>query len=77
MAAEAASTMTGYLIAPAMVRKWMDRAKVASCCRWAPRAPWGLRLVFWPNVADPAAEFVERAVAAEARRRLITEEDAV
>lgn len=106
MAAEAASTMTGYLIAPATVRRWMDRTKVASCCRWTstvdqrpaplvPRpqnrgsfaemveefagrvesAPWGLRLVYWPDVADEAAKFVQRAVEAEARRRRIAAED--
>jgi hypothetical protein len=68
MAAEAASTMTGYVIAEGTVRKWMDRGRVAAVCRWAAGASWGLRLVFWPDVADQAAAAVERAQAAAAAR---------
>ncbi|WP_435746476.1 hypothetical protein [Nocardioides sp. SYSU DS0663] len=54
MAAEAATTMTGRLIPASTVRKWMDRGRVASCCRWTSGTDWGLRLVFWPDVADAA-----------------------
>lgn len=68
MAAEAATTMTGVLIPANTVRRWMDRGKVASMCRWTPRVPTGLRLVFWPDVADQAAAAVERAIAAEQAR---------
>jgi hypothetical protein len=99
MAAEAASTMTGYVIPANTVRRWMDRGKVAAVCRWTstvdgrrsrsvarpeerasfsevvaefsgrvvPTA-WGLRLVFWPDVADEAVAAVERHVEAERRR---------
>lgn len=35
MAAEAASTQTGYTIGPATVRKWVDTGKAASFCRWS------------------------------------------
>ena len=68
MAAEAASTMTGHVFAAATVRRWMDRGKVGSVCRWVPGASWGLRLVFWPDVADQAALAVERAARVEADR---------
>lgn len=60
MAAEAATTLTGHVLPPATVRKWMDRGKVASLCRWAPGKMWGLRLVYWPDVADEAVEAVRR-----------------
>lgn len=68
MAAEAATTMTGYHVPAATVRKWMDRGKVAAVCRWSPGTEWGLRLVFWPDVADEAAAAVVRAQAAAAAR---------
>lgn len=35
MAAEAASTQTGYTIGPATVRKWVDTGKVRACNRWS------------------------------------------
>lgn len=54
MAAEAASTLTGGLVLPGTVRKWMDRGRVGSCCLWAPGERWGVRLVYWPDVADVA-----------------------
>jgi hypothetical protein len=69
MAAEAASTMTGGLVLAATVRKWMDRSKVASCCLWEPGKAWGVRLVFWPDVADAALELNRRVIAAELERR--------
>lgn len=78
MATEAAHTLTGVQIPAATVRKWMDRAKVTSCClvRYTrdedgqPRVRrWGARLVYWPDVADEALAFVDRAREAEARRR--------
>lgn len=65
IAAEAATTLTGYLVPSSTVRKWVDRGKVASQL-----TEQGARLVFWPDVADEANEAVTRAlVAAEARRR--------
>lgn len=69
MAAEAASTLTGYVVPPATVRKWMDRTRVASVCRWTPGEGWGLRLVFWPDVADAAVEAVQRQQELQRRRR--------
>lgn len=101
MAAEAASTQTGYTLGPATVRKWVDTNKVTACCRWSStvdgktkiqvpghdepagrdhaalvesyagrvRSVRGLVLVFWPDVADRAAELVERHLRAEAERR--------
>ena len=52
MAAEAATTMTGYQVPATTVRKWMDRGLVTSCCRWEPGKRWGTRLVYWPDVAE-------------------------
>lgn len=66
MAADAAATLTGHPLPASTVRKWMDRGKVASCCVWRPGVPWGVRLVFWPDVADMALDAVRRA---GARRR--------
>ncbi|WP_210651331.1 hypothetical protein [Nocardioides sp. SYSU D00065] len=74
MAAEAASTMTGGLVLPATVRKWMDRNKVASCCLWEPGRTWGVRLVFWPDVADAAVDLNRRVVAAELQRKRRSQE---
>lgn len=68
MAAEAASTLTGYFIAPATVRRWMDRGQVVSCCRWKRGEQWGLRLVFWPSVAEVASAAAERHARALAER---------
>ena len=74
MAAEAATTLTGHVLPPATVRKWMDRGKVASLCRWAPGKVWGLRLVYWPDVADEAVEAVRRWKELErARARRVAE----
>jgi hypothetical protein len=61
--------MTGGLVLAATVRKWMDRNKVASCCLWEPGKAWGVRLVFWPDVADAALELNRRVIAAELERR--------
>jgi hypothetical protein len=69
MAAEAASTLTGYFTAPGTVRKWMDRGRVGSVCRWAVGQAWGTRLVFWPDVADVAVEAVQRQQELERQRR--------
>ena len=101
MAAEAASTQTGAVIAPSTVRRWMDRNQVISCCRWSAtvdgkstgrvpaydepagrrhaelvrtfagrvRSVRGLSLVFWPDVADRAAELVVRQAELERARR--------
>lgn len=78
MAAEAASTQTGLPIAQGTVRKWAERGRVASCCRLVIRRPAGredlvvsqspLRLVFWPDVADAAADLVRRAGELEAEK---------
>ncbi|WP_193613147.1 hypothetical protein [Nocardioides lijunqiniae] len=68
MAAEAASTQTGIVFPANTVRRWMDRGKVASLCRWVAGASWGQRLVFWPDVAEEAAAAVERAYVAEQKR---------
>jgi hypothetical protein len=68
MAAEAATTMTGYLFPSGTVRRWMDRGKVGALCQWTPGSRWGLRLVFWPDVADEAAAAIDRHLAAEAER---------
>jgi hypothetical protein len=71
MAAEAATTMTGYMIPAGTVRKWVDRGKVSSRL-----TATGVRLVFWADVADEAAAAVRRAVtaAADRRRRVELEE---
>lgn len=69
MAADAASTQTGLVIAQSTVRKWLDTGKVAGICRWTPKVTWGQRMVFWPDVADRAAEMVARHLAAEEERR--------
>lgn len=63
--------MTGGLVLATTVRKWMDRSKVASCCLWEPGKAWGVRLVFWPDVADAAVELNRRVAAArlEQQRR--------
>lgn len=70
MAAEAASTQTGILFPANTVRRWMDRGKVGAMCRWTPGTTWGLRLVFWPDVAEEAARAVTRAYEAEQARAL-------
>lgn len=79
MAAEAATTLTGHLVPASTVRKWMDRGKVAALCVWrckqdptdgtlAP-VPWGMRLVFWPDVADAAVEAVRRMLELDQERK--------
>lgn len=68
MAAEAATTMTGVLIAPATLRRWVERGKVTSICRWVKGATWGQQLVHWESVAEQAAKAVERAERAAAER---------
>lgn len=66
MAAEAASTLTGYLVLPGTIRKWVQRGgKVASKL-----GPTGVRLVFWPDVAQAAEAAVQRKIAASRRRTL-------
>lgn len=71
MAATAASEITDGLVLAGTVRKWMDRNKVASCCVWEPGKTWGMRLVFWPDVADAALDLNRRVAAArlEQQRR--------
>lgn len=78
MAADAATQLTGHLVPASTVRKWMDRGRVAALCVWrcdqAPDGglspvPWGMRLVFWPDVADAAVEAVRRLVEVEQERR--------
>lgn len=78
LAADAASTLVGYPVFATTVRKWAQREKVAWCCVWScdrvgsvlVSRPSGQRLVFWPDVAEEAANAVERARrAAEARAR--------
>ena len=76
MAAEAASTQTGIVFPPATVRKWMDRGQVGALCRWRPGVEWGLRLVFWPDVADQAAAAVIRHHEREMAKRLRAEQKA-
>lgn len=68
MAAEAATTQTGMAFPPNTVRRWMDRGKVGSICRWTRGVTWGQRLVFWPDVADEAAASVVRQHEAEQKR---------
>ncbi|MCL8026328.1 hypothetical protein [Nocardioides bruguierae] len=70
MAADAASTQTGMVVPAATVRKWADRGRVASCCRLVILErgegevvlvqPSPQRLVYWPDVAEAAAEAVAR-----------------
>lgn len=75
MAASAATTLVGLTVSDQLVRKWLDRGKVAGMCEWTPRRPWGQRLVFWPDVADQANAAVARMVAAaEERRRRVEQE---
>lgn len=69
MAAEAASTQTGIVITAGTVRKWAEHGKVPSVCRWSKGARLGLRLVFWPDVADQAAAAVRRHWEAEQERQ--------
>lgn len=76
MAAEAASTQTGIVFPPATVRRWMDRGRVGAMCRWTPGSRWGLRLVFWPDVADQAAAAVIRQHEHEMAKRLREEQKA-
>lgn len=64
MAAEAASTLVGMIVPASTVRKWAAREKVASKLNST-----GVRLVFWPDVADEAVAAVRRAELAELRRR--------
>ncbi|WP_284536278.1 hypothetical protein [Nocardioides sp. T2.26MG-1] len=74
MAAEAASTQTGYPVGPATVRKWVDTGKVTSCCRWSRGVGWGQILVFWPDVAERSAALVERHLRVEEERRVRAEQ---
>jgi len=78
MAAEAAQTLVGHQVLPGTVRKWMDRGKVAAMCQWSCEEledgslvplGWGLRLVFWPDVADEALAMVRRLAEAEQARK--------
>lgn len=64
MAAEAASTLTGYLVLPGTIRKWVQRSKVNSQL-----GPTGVRLVFWPDVAETAEAAVQRKIAAARRQQ--------
>lgn len=68
MAAEAATTMTAVPIPPATVRRWAERNKVISMCRWTRGVAWGQQLVQWESVADQAAKAVDRAERAAAER---------
>jgi hypothetical protein len=76
MAAEAATTLVGLQVSDGLVRKWLDRGKVAGLCEWTRGRPWGLRLVYWPDVADQANAAVDRMVAAaeERHRRAVQDE---
>lgn len=82
MAAEAASTQTGIVFPPNTVRRWMDRGRVSSMCRWKPPGAdgvatrWGQRLVFWPDVAEEAAAAVIRAHEHEMAKRIRAEQKA-
>lgn len=79
MAAEAASTMTGGLVLAEPVRKWIEGreradgtradAKLSSLCLWEPGKAWGVRLAFWPDVADAAVELNRRVVAARLKQQ--------
>lgn len=65
MAADAASTLVGMLVPAGTVRKWVERGKVSS------RLTDGIRLVFWPDVADEAQAAKARHLAVlEERRQL-------
>lgn len=69
LAAEAATDAVGMTVGESRIRKWMDLGKVAGLCEWTPGRPWGLRLVYWPDVAAKAVEVVARAEELERRRR--------
>ncbi len=69
MAATAASEITDGLVLAGTVRKWMDRTKVSSCCLWEPGKTWGVRLVFWPDVADAALDLNRRVIAAKVEQQ--------
>jgi hypothetical protein len=68
MAAEAATTLVGLHVSDLLVRKWVDRKKIAVMCSWRRGRRSGQRLVFWPDVADEANAAVERMVAAAQER---------
>lgn len=68
MAAEAASTLTGFFVAPATVRRWMDRGQVVAVCSWRRGQAWGPRLVLWPSVAEVASAAAERQARRMAER---------
>jgi len=72
MAAEAASTLVGMIVPAGTVRKWVERGKVASRLNGT-----GVRLVFWPDVADEAVAAVRRSELAELRRRRRAERTAL
>lgn len=84
MAAEAATMLTQVSFTSEQVRRWMDRGKVASMCRWrcdqakdgtlAP-VPWGLRLVLWDDVKERAVDAVARARILEQERRREVEQE--
>lgn len=69
MAAEAATTLTQHQVPAATVRKWMDRGRVTSCCLWEQGRPWGVRLVYWPDVAETALAALERQQRRQAAAR--------
>lgn len=74
-AAEAATDVVGMVVTDALVRKWLDRGKVGGLCVWTPGRPWGLRLVYWPDVAAEAIEAVARMMAAAEERRVRAEQE--
>lgn len=63
MAADAATTLVGKIVPASTVRQWIVREKVASRL-----GDNGVRLVFWPDVADRAAEAARRMDERAARR---------
>lgn len=61
-ASVAAEAMVETAVPPNTIRQWTSRLKVRSCCSWTPGHRYGIRLVFWPDVA-------ERAVRPPTRRK--------
>jgi len=68
-AAETVTDVVGVHITDSLVRKWLERGKVAGLCEWRPGARWGLRLVYWPDVVAAANDTVERMIAAAEERQ--------
>jgi hypothetical protein len=74
-AADAATDVIGMVVTDSLVRKWLDRGKVGGLCEWTAGRPWGLRLVYWPDVAAEAIDAVARMQAEVEKRRAKAEQE--